>query len=463
MRSTPTIPEPRSTRRRWNRVLSSLILISTLLASCRPDRLPPAPGEVDRPLLAQSDFVQPQPDAIRLDVATTIEVRFNEAMDPRSFENHLLLKIPDGAVLSGSYSAHESAIRFTPAATLDPARLHLIELRGRVRDANGNSIERNGQPVLDDTTLIFNSWFFTSGLYDQGTPTSFALDTRGRIWTIDGFVTAGDRITEGLGAAPKGLARSNDKIISLNPAARQAVIYDASSGSLAATVAVPQDPLSVTTRGTDAFVVSGRGQTITRIDVPAGTASQQIRLNFFPAAIAVSTDGSRLYTLDQTTGDLAVIDAASGQVSKPSARLIRIPVTGEIGIDPNGGNVVVADTRNARLLVLNPDGTGPIRTFDAAIAPDGIWRPFKLAFSGDNLYVVSQNSAELHLLDLGAGTIIQTYTFENPVKGMEVLAGGNPLLVLSGARLFLVDAETGSILRMVDLPDSNAESVITVN
>lgn len=432
-----------------------------VLSGCNPDRLPPTPEEVDRPLLAQTDVVSPGSEAIRVDADTDVRIRFNEPMDPTSFEGHLLLKTPDGQAVSGSYVAEGSEVVLRPAAALATARLHQVELRGRVRDAHGNTIELNGQPVLDDTTLIYRSWFFTSGDYDAGAePKSYVLDTRGRLWTVSGFVEETGRITRGLGAAPKGLVRSGDRIAVLNPTARKAVFFEAASGDSVGSAAVAQDPVALAASGGTLYVVSAQGKAVTRIRVSDGSAQGTLPLGFFPGTIAMAPDGSTLFTLDQVTGNLVAVDPQSGATRVAAARLVRIPITGEMSVHPSTGEVFVADTRSGKVHVMAPDGSGPVRSYGPVSAT---WKPFKLVFSGEELFVSNQNATDLVLLNTATGETVGTYSFDAPVKGLEVLPGGNPILVLSGVRLLLVDVESGMILRAVDLPDSNAESVLTVN
>lgn len=449
-----------SIRKRMN-LLAWVLAVGLLASGCNPDRLPPTPVEVDRPLLAD-EVLEPAPGSIMVDPAGRIVVNFSEPMDPESFEGHLLVKDPAGEAATGSIEAQGTAVLFTPEPPLAPATLYSVELRGRIRDANQNSIELNGQPVLDDTTLIYRAWLFTDGSYAAaGAPRSFVLDLRGRLWQVSGLAEVAGTITDGLGTAPRGLAFAAGRVVSLNSRENRAVLYDAQTQALVAALDVPRDPGFVAARGGDAYVVSAAGKAITKIDVANARVAGRIDLDFFPGMIAVSPDGARLYTLDQVTGDLVTLDAATGQVLARLEKAVRTPVTGELLVDPASGRLYVADTRGDRLLAVDPSGSDVVATYGADTV-EGPWKPFKLALNDGTLWVVPHGTAALYRMDLAAGTVVQDYAFALPLKGIEVLPGGNPVLVLTGAEALVMDAPTGTVLRSVALVDANPDAAVTV-
>ena len=431
------------------------------LGGCEPDRLPTAPTEVDRPVLDLASPLAPTPQALYVDLETSVVLRFSEPMDPTTFEGHFLVRRPDGTPEAGTFTAEGTAVRFTPAQPLQPATRYRVELRGRVKDANGNSIERNGTVVLDDTTLIYRDWLFTEGAYVSPTVQRlFVLDRRGRLWPIDSLQTARETVTEGLGNAPRGVVMAGSRAAAINPSGREVVFYDVVTGVLAARAPIAAGAEFLDASGGTVYTVHPGGKQISVIDAASAAVTRTISLPFFPGEIALSPDGARLYTINQVTGDLVTIDAVSGAVAATLPALIRPPLAGTISVHPTTGRVYVADPGNDVLHVVAPDGTAEVASIGDPGGTEG-WRPFRVQATEDALYVAPTGGAAVYRLSLD-GALVRTYPLPSVAKGLLILDGGTPLVALSGSEVTVFDTVTGERLRQIDLPGSNPDRVAVV-
>ena len=443
------------------RVPLALAALLLAAAGCEPDRLPTAPTEVDRPLLDRQSPLVPTPGALYVDQGASVVLRFNEPMDPTTFEGHFLVRRPDGTVEEGSYAAEGTSVRFTPSAPLQPATRYAVELRGRVKDANGNSIERNGVVVLDDTTLVYRDWFFTEGAYvSDAVQRLFVLDRRGRLWPVDSLQTAREPLEENLGNAPRGVVVAAGRAASVNPGGREVVFYDVVSGALVGRAAIAAGADFLGASGGTVYAVHPGGKLITVLDAASASVTRTISLAFFPGEIALSPDGARLYTINQVTGDLVTLDAASGAVTATLPALIRPPLAGTMGVHPTTGRVYVADPGNGVVHVVAPDGTAEIASIGDPGGAEG-WRPFRVQATEAALYVAPTAGAAVYRLSLD-GVLQRTFALPSAAKGFTVLDGGTPLLALSGSEVTVFDTATGETLRTVLLPGSNPDRVVAV-
>ena len=112
------------------------ILIASVLA-CMPDRYPPAPVEITRPKFVAFDAA----DISAYDVALRdpITMIFDESMDPTSFAAGFSV-ISKADAISGSFQSQDNKVIFTPSMDMIEGMLYIAEIKGNVKDTNGNSM-----------------------------------------------------------------------------------------------------------------------------------------------------------------------------------------------------------------------------------------------------------------------------------------------------------------------------------
>jgi YVTN family beta-propeller protein len=160
----------------------------------------------------------------------------------------------------------------------------------------------------------------------------------------------------------------------------------------------------------------------------------------YPAGLALSPDGSRLYVAENLADQLAVLDAASGRV------LQRLP-TGHfpygIAVAPDGTAWVSAWGGDA-VAVFAPDGTGGLKT---AGAVEGIRHPSALLLdpTGARLFVASASTDRVAVIDTRARRVAATLQ-DPPPSGPDEGSTPNALaLSADGARLYIAEADANAV------------------
>jgi DNA-binding beta-propeller fold protein YncE len=152
------------------------------------------------------------------------------------------------------------------------------------------------------------------------------------------------------------------------------------SGSVGAAIPVGADPvaIAVTTDGSTAYVVNDGDGTITPISLASDTAGDPISVGVDPIAIVISPNGSTAYVLGGNgIGTLTPITLAANPAQDVVGTAISAPGGGPkaLAIAPDGTSAYVLGGTGAARISL-PAGTALLTTFPAsytaaACSPDG--------------------------------------------------------------------------------------------
>jgi DNA-binding beta-propeller fold protein YncE len=435
-----------------------MALISSILTllsfSCMEDRAPTAPIEITRPELIE---IQPAQGELIFPAMGSIKIIFDEKMNPETFLNHFILKDYFGNLAEVVLTQQDTIINFTPKMPLQKSTIYYAELRGRIRDANNNSIGIGGEPILDDTTLLSSTWFYTEGDYSQGGfyPIFLRDKKEGavRIFNyLDSVVTTSSGFT-----APEGMASSEDDqfIILSNTAKNEVHIIDAVTGNSVANLTVPATPSSVVVYGEFAYVICINGKSLCKINIPAKTLQATYPLTIFPGKLAVSTDGSILYTFDQVTRDLYLLNSSDGSTIKKLNAAVDRLISGEIIVDKFTGELFICDSKGFKIKKADKDGNtiNTIVTF-----PNNI-EPVEVAFNESFYYAASGNA--VYKYDRNNNNGIDTVNFTTKLKSLSLIPSGELLYVSLATSIAIVDVKTLTILEEKDLASSGIETIIS--
>jgi YVTN family beta-propeller protein len=168
---------------------------------------------------------------------------------------------------------------------------------------------------------------------------------------------------------------------------------------------------------------------------PAGT-----KINMFPAGLAVSADGTKLYVADQLADAVSVIDVASGAVK-----------TAAVGHNPYG----VTLSRDGKTAYVTNQGENTVSVVDVTGDPKTTGtitvgtHPSKAALSGSRLYVAASDSDEVDAVDTATGRLAGRIDLR-PYRGAPV--GSNPVAVTPSAdgRLLYVANSGNNDVAVVD-------------
>jgi sugar lactone lactonase YvrE len=439
-----------------NRIVALLIVVflASVFIQCTKDREPTAPTEIQRP---KSLAITPVAGDLAIPIDAKIDMVFDEPMDLSTFPGHFTLKDLNGNLIDGSFSPNDSIVLFTPFSPLNKSSFYFTELRGRVRDSHRNSIEFNNEPILDDTTLLLSSWFYTEGDYSSGGYYNIYVRDKkdGRIVFLSNLDSVLNPVTSL--SSPEGLALSDDgnHLIISNTSKNEVVIASAVDGSILKTIAVAANPTSCVSLGNYAYIVSVNGRVISKINLSTQALENSIALNFYPGKLAISLDGSTLYTYDQVTRDLVLINSDSGAIIKRVKTVVTSIVVGEIRVDAASGNVYICDSKGRKIKVTDPQGNTvqDYLTFGTGV------EPIDIVFYANDAFVLAGNSA--YKFEKLSAASLDTLTFSTGVKSLCVVPSGDIIYVTLATNVAMIDYKTSRVLKEIDLISTGINTIIS--
>ncbi len=250
-----------------------------------------------------------------------------------------------------------------------------------------------------------------------------------------------------VGHGPIGdIAAGGAGVVVTNPTAESVSVLDAAGRMSGMSLVLAGEPVSVVVTDDRAYVTTASvtQDTLSVVDLDAGTVAATFPLAFGVSALAASPDGKRVYAGRTANGhvDITVIDTAAERAGTidigngPAAGLDALCVdpTGKrlyaAVTDDNGSQVVAVDTETCRVHRVIPVGS-PIR--DIAVA-------------GGTVYVLTSDRAvggAVHVIELSTSRV--TNTIE--------LGGAPTQLVMSPdhARAYIVDYDRVAVLCTLSL------------
>lgn len=441
------------TRLKTKIIIPLLIVQAFVFTSCLKDREPSAPTEIKRP---DYSTAAPAAGTLNFPVSGAIQLTFTEPMNLSSFTGRFILKDFNGNVIETNVSQIDSNVFFTPKTTLQKASLYYAELRGRVRDAHNNSIEINSEGVFNDTTLITSTWFYTAGDYStDGYYPIFLRDRKSGNVRIISYIDSVVTTLTGL-YAPEGMAlASNDQYLLVsNTTKDQVLVINTSTGATEATIPVSAHPSSIVVSGNYAYVTCVNGKAVCKINISNKTLESTLALSFYPGKLAISPDGSKLYTLDQVTRALNVLNASTGTVITTIANAVTKIVSGELVMDKSTGRLYVCDTKGYKLLTLEADGNSL-----ATATSFGTKEPVEVATTDTYVYIAAGSTIMQY--DKTTFTLIKTVTFSTPVKSLTLIPSKELMYATLATSIAVVDRNTLTTLKEKDMISSGIESIIS--
>lgn len=432
-----------------------MFLLMLTVSGCMKDREPSAPVEIDRP---RTQAIQPSGGMLVYPLTGQVKMLFNERMNLASFTNKFTLKDFEGNPVDGTLSTEDTTVIFTPGSPLKKATIYYASLKGNVKDIHNNSVEFNGDPVFNDSTVLMNTWFYTEGDYSMnGFYPVYLRDRKEgslRVFShVDSLVTVVPSFT-----APEGMALSSDGqyIILVNTGKNEVVFISASAKTVDATIPVAANPSSVAVAGDYAFVTSVNGKAVSRINIPSKTLEASFPLNFFPGKLAVSGDGKVIYTFDQVKRDLYLINAENGSIIKKINTAVDRLILGEIRADNLTGDVYICDTKGLKIKRTDKEGNtalSAVYTFPAGV------EPVDIVFNDTNYFVAAGKS--VYKFDRSTNTLQGTASFSTNVKSLALIPTNELMYVTLATSIAIVDMPTLTVLKEKDLGSSGIENIIS--
>jgi len=436
----------------------SILILSTLFAlslmRCNSDRTPAAPVEIDRPVF--STFTDPREAAIAVPLRSPIQIKFNEPMDPQSFQGNFSLTSVEGSI-DGSFSASGNQVIFTPAEDMLKAMIYTATFTGRVKDAHENSLEL-------ESDYRQNTWFLSEGDYsDGGFNRVYVTDnTNNRVFVLGNFNELIATIEDV--ESPVGVAATPDgsKVFVVNNiAAGKISVIDPANNTKMKDIDVGVGPTEMAATNAVAYVVNRSARTISVIDLSSETVSATISFSdgFRPRHIAITPDEQRLYLTSNDRnkkGVMKVINTADNSEAATLTGVLQSQRSAQIAVSADGAFVYVLEDRTGSISVIRTADN----SLDAPITIPGT--NSNLAAAGNFLYVSSSEGA-VFKIDTADNSIADTAQVSTRCEGVQITPGAEILYVVTPDDSTVSVLETHTMQKLRTTVVSNTGKNVTIS
>lgn len=430
---------------------------------CLPDREPTAPVEIARPMVLQ---IQPEPGSVGVPAGGSVRMVFDDVMDLSTFEGRFFLRDYSGTVVPGTFRGVDTTVLFTPSQALAPSMIYAAELRGGVKDGNGNTIQQESVPVYSDTSTLLTTWFYSEGGYSQNGFSHLYLRDR-KEGSIRVFGSFDSLLTTVTGFAnPEGMALSPDGglLFVSNRTANRVDAVNTTTHAVVARLGTAAGPSSIVTHGDTAYVlcVDGSGRAaLSKIGIAALDTAARAPLSFPGAKLAISPDGQTLYSLDQSRRDLVLFRPGDGGIVKRLANAVSTSIiTGDLVVNRQTGNVYVCNAKGFNVKMTDAAATAfqTIATFPSGT---GGSEPVALAFdpTGLSLYAVAAGRWVI-TYDAATNAPRDTLAFTENAKALCIVPTGDLLYAIVNVTMVVADVQTLTLLSTVEFASSGIEAII---
>lgn len=439
--------------------LIHLASFSIVLVACLPDRMPPEPVEIDRPLF--STFSPEDTNAFAVPLDDPITMFFNEEMDPESFYGNFVLSSGTDTI-EGAFGGSDTVVTFTPTENMQAARVYIAEVLGGIKDMNGNSMS------IDPTEEQYRhtTWQYTTGEYSDGGFHRIYVSDKvegDKLYVLGNFdvflneVTGVSESSEGISITPDGsrlLIVSNileGKVAVINPSTEQVI----------GEIFVGTGPTEIISTDDVAYVVNRSGKTISILDLGTLTETGTISFadGFRPRHIALANDGGELYITSQasTGADKLKLKIINTSTLAEIATLDSI-LTGNrsaaVAVSADGEYLIIPEERSSLVTILDISTRTVSESFELPLPQNT-----DIAVYGDNVFI-SSNGGAIYRVDGITFTIADSAKVTAGVTSLDITPAGELLYAASpqDSAIFIIETHDMQIIRRPQI-DGVAERI----
>ena len=441
-----------------NKIILVGLLSILMLASCNDSRSIPTPVEQTRPEF--QSLVSPKDSAFAFDRTAPVRMRFSEAMDAATFPGNFILYEDEARTVKvgGSFSAVDNDVIFTPENDLLPGHEYFTFLRARVKDVNGNGIDKDTLLVAE-TEFITDGAFTANGLPEMAVSNGFE-DILSRVHLVDNRLTADTAATtDGFGRQLEmAFTPDGSKLImsDYNSSGSKIYIFNADSWLQEKSFDTNSDgqPIKksaeIVVSDTKAYIVNQSGKKISVLDLNSEHLTDVITLPGTPKGMAILPDFSKIYVGSALNGQVWVVNTNTNNVETLTidgfSRSVRLAASAD------GQYIIVREFRGDKLAFIKTTDNSVAKILELGYeAKSGSNND--LTVLGDYVYV-GAGSGELSRIQISTQTLVNEITHIN-FQGLDVFGSGEFLVALSKsnpATLDVLNPETLKILREIPLP-----------
>jgi DNA-binding beta-propeller fold protein YncE len=437
-------------------VFSSIVLV---VSSCHDSRIVDSPVEQTRPSFQQ--MLNPVDSAFAYDKNLPITMVFDELMDVSTFPGnfHLWKDESKSNEVIGSFSSNGNNIIFTPDNELEDAHQYFTELRARVRDINGNGIDK-------DTLFVYGSEFFTSGKYSEHRSPEYFICSGSEDILVKSYIDS-NLLTADTVLAIDGFGRQLEMAFTLDGS--KLIMSDYNSSNSGIYIINPetyeiekkltQNPTSntavkksaeIVVSDQYAYVVNQSSKVLSVVDLSSETIIEDIAIPGTPKGLAISPDYSKIYIGSAIDNNVWVISTTNNSLSN-TITLDSLTQVVRLAVSTNGNYLIVRENRKDRLLFVDTQTETLVNIMHLGYeAKSG--NNNDIAVNGDYVFVSSE-SGKLSKIDVASQTIVAELS-ETNFQGLDIHSSGEFLVAAlkgSPAKLAFILLENLKIIRIIDI------------
>ena len=430
---------------------------------CMPDRMPPAPVEIERPEFL--GFAAQDSGALNVPLTDPVIMFFNEEMDLKTFPDNFELASISGAI-SGTFAkpdTNPNVVIFTPNEPMNPAEVYYATVRGGVKDVHGNSMV---SPIREDEPQT--TWFFTTGEYAKGGfPHVFVTDrvAGDRLYLVGKLNQYLQQYDQRVSTSSRmRITPDGNKLLVTNTELNGTVtVLDPATLAVIGTVTVGRGPDALFTTNDRAFVVNKSERTISVINLTSLEVERTITFqdDFRPRDIVYSAATGKLYVSSNSLSDFSrirVIDAANPTDYHDLTNVLPRRRSRDMEISPDGRYIFIAEDYTSTVVVLDAVKEQVIKILELEFTRtvDGCTGPaaYYVAMYSGGIYKIGYQSLDVEgLADLG-----QT------LNAVSATAAGELLYVVApeDSLLLLVETRTMGAISEIKVPGSLKRVAVSV-
>ena len=436
-----------------------LYLIVLVLFGCNESRIVDPPIEQDRPSFQL--ILSPVDGAFAYSKNSPITMQFDEPMDPSTFPANFFLWEDElkSSLVSGSFTTDGNNVKFIPDTELKDAHQYFTELRARVRDINGNGIDK-------DTLFIVGTEFFTSGVYSSVRSPEYLVCTGSEDILVRSYIDSGLLIADTAGSID-GFGRQLEMAFTLDGS--KIIMSDYNSSNSGIYIINPEtfeinkkltlNPTSNTEVNKSAeivisdqfaYVANQGSKVLSIVDLNSETIIEDITIPGTPKGLAISPDYSKIYIGSATDNNIWVINLNDKSLVS-TITLDSLTQSVRLCVSADGNYLIVRENRGNRLLFIDTNNEVLVNVIQLGYESKS-GNNNDLAVIGDYVYVSSE-SGVLSKIEISTQSIVAETTQSN-FQGLDVYSSGELLVALvreTPAKLAIIKPESLKIIRLVDL------------
>ena len=440
-----------------NKIILTGLLSILILNACNDSRAIPTPVEQVRPEF--QSVVSPKDSAFAFDRTAPIQMRFSEPMDESTFPGNFILYADEARTVevSGTFSATDNDVIFTPDNDLLPGHEYFTFLRARVKDIHGNGIDK-------DTLLVAETEFITDGAYTaNGLPEMVVSngfeDILSKVTLVDNRFYA-DSV-----ASLDGFKRQLEMAYTVDGSKMIMSDYNTSGSKIYVFNAdiwqvekvLESNPngqpikksAEVAVGDSKAYVVNQSGKLISVLDLASETITDVIALPGTPKGMAILPDYSKIYVGNGRSGQVWVVNT-EGKTVETTVPIAGFSKSVRVAASADGNYVIVREYGN-KLAFIETASDTVISVIELGYSTSSGNNDF--AVIGDYVYV-SASSGQISRIQISTQTIVNEITHIN-FQGLDVFDSGEFIAAVSKSNpptLALLNPETLKILREIPRP-----------